>query len=878
MSLATSEPKDGTEAAAPTLVVALRAAELSLCSYDDRPSIPVGWPEVLLLEGLTQRGQRAADDVVDDVVGTTGSDARALRDLLAELRARDLLPAAGAPVLTTTETPSPAPAPADDAEFRAVTPQVFRLTSAGFEMLDHTGTVVVRLSAVELEATTQFRATSSVAAARERHRRACGELALAENAFASLIVRLVTGGAVAEASASVAEGRENRDARLIYGYYMSLTRAVDEACSAHESAERMREARTGTSRVRVVPMDDRGNPTPLALGMILAYARAHKDGMLGDHYQILPKWLTRPEAPLGGSDRPGLFFFSNYIWSHGHNLSLSEAVKRESPFSVTVHGGPDTPKYAADAEAYFRENPHVDIAVHGEGEVTTAEMLEALIGAVGDGPPDLAALHDVPGLSFRLGDQIVRTSDRPRLEDLDAIPSPFLTGLFDVHASAGTSMAIIETNRGCPYGCTFCDWGSATLSRIRKFDLQRVHDELEWCAQRGIARVFVADANFGIMERDVEIAEMVAELKARYGYPTLFSTNYAKNTTKHLKQIVQTLGDAGILIQGLLSLQSMDEGVLKTVKRSNIKTEKYDELAHEFRRAQLPLFVDLMLGLPGATKDSFRRDLQNCVDREVTAKIYPTELLVNSPMNEPGYRSLHRIETSAPLGSLVRESRTADGDTRRALVVSTASFSRADYDEMLQLRRTFIVSDNLGAIRQVSRFVRQESGIAEVDLYERLRDDARARPDLWPALAFTFRVVPFLGTPPVSWSLLIEELRRYATEVLGLREDSALGTALRVQHALLPTRGRTFPESLALDHDYVAWHRAMVDVKDSGHADWETRVPRLGEYGPGTFVVDDPHDVCGRALGTEIDENGHASWELASPVARAVSHEHMWDA
>ena len=128
-------------------------------------------------------------------------------------------------------------------------------------------------------------------------------------------------------------------------------------------------------------------------------------------------------------------------------------------------------------------------------------------------------LRDVPGLSFRDGDRVVHTGERDRITDLDVVPSPFLAGLFDVHAEARVAMAILETNRGCPYGCTFCDWGSATQSRIRKFDLDRVYAELEWCATHKVHQVFLADANFGIFERDVDIAAKVAELKHRARLP-----------------------------------------------------------------------------------------------------------------------------------------------------------------------------------------------------------------------------------------------------------------------------------------------------------------------------------------------------------------------
>jgi hypothetical protein len=455
------------------------------------------------------------------------------------------------------------------------------------------------------------------------------------------------------------------------------------------------------------------------------------------------------------------------------------------------------------------------------------------------------------------------------------VPSPFLTGLFDVHADAQVNMAIVETNRGCPYGCTFCDWGSATQSRIRKFDMERVFAELEWCATHDVQQIFLADANFGIFERDVEIAEKVAELKREHGFPRLLSTNYAKNTTKHVRKIVQALADADILTQGLLSLQSMDADTLKAVRRSNIKVEKYDDLAREFRSARLPLFVDLMLGLPGATPASFAADLQGCIDREVTAKIYRTELLVNSPMNEAEYRDEHRIETVGPLSELVKTARTPEGAVKRSLVISTSSFSKDDYAEMLHLRRVFVVSENFGVLRHVARFVRQELGIAELDLYERLRLDARARPDRWPHLDFAFRVLPFVGTAPVSWRLFIDEVRGYLTGELGLVDDVALDTVLRVQHALLPAADRTFPLTLELLHDFASWSNAIVDAKDQGIAEWTDQVPRLRELGPATFTVDDPNEVCRRGIGFRLDENGAAAWELDSPVGRAVSHEHL---
>ena len=472
-----------------------------------------------------------------------------------------------------------------------------------------------------------------------------------------------------------------------------------------------------------------------------------------------PKSANAP-APTGD---PAVYLFTNYLWSHERNLEFAKTLKEADPSALTMHGGPDCPSYPGESEAYLRRNPQVDIAVRGEGEVTASEALAALAPSMRIGRPDLSALTDVAGLTFRDGERIVRTGDRTRIEDVDTIPSPYLTGVFDAFGDTRQVItAIIETNRGCPYGCTFCDWGSATNSRIRKFDLERVLAEFTWCAEHAVPRIFVADANFGIFPRDVDIARHVVELKECYGYPKSFVTNYAKNTVKHLKEIVSILVQGGVLSEGLLSLQSMDEDTLLTIRRSNIKLDKYEALSTEFRHAGMPLFVDLMMGLPGQTFVSLRRDFQQCVDREVNAKCHQTELLVNSPMNEPAYRSEHRLEISRPPGA------TGQGVAKAAalgpaFVVSSATFTRDDYREMHLMRRSYLLSENFGVMRQVTRFVRSETGIAEVELIESMRRAVTSTPDEWPYLALTLNAIPDAMVPPVSWAFFIADLRCYLT-------------------------------------------------------------------------------------------------------------------
>ena len=85
---------------------------------------------------------------------------------------------------------------------------------------------------------------------------------------------------------------------------------------------------------------------------------------------------------------------------------------------------------------------------------------------------------------------------------------------------------------------------------------------------------------------------------------------------------------------------------------------------------------------------------------------------------------------------------------------------------------------------------------------------------------------------------------------IGVEDDSALETAFRVQLGLLPSHDRVLPETLELTHDYAAWFRDMLAVKESPECDrWTELVPRLGEYGPAQFTIDDPGDVARAAIG-----------------------------
>ena len=270
------------------------------------------------------------------------------------------------------------------------------------------------------------------------------------------------------------------------------------------------------------------------------------------------------------------------------------------------------------------------------------------------------------------------------------------------------------------------------------------------------------------------------------------------------------------------------------------------------------------MGLPGATLESFSEDLQQAVDREIPAIVYPTQLLRNSPMNEPAYRDRFAIEV---------EPNALSDDVPVDTVVATSTFTRDEFERMRTLRRVFLLTENLGVLRHVARFVRQETGAPEMAFYRTVIDVATTDASRWPALDFVLRWVPDYFVPPASWALFIDELAELLVTTLGLADDSTLRTVMAVQHALLPSRLRPLPQTIQLEHDYVAWFTEVQRTKISLHeADWADVVPPLRTFGPGSLVIDDPLGVGNMGLGHSCVNLRVQDDELSSALARPRAH------
>jgi radical SAM superfamily enzyme YgiQ (UPF0313 family) len=340
-----------------------------------------------------------------------------------------------------------------------------------------------------------------------------------------------------------------------------------------------------------------------------------------------------------------LVAFSVYVWNVRLSLAIAAALKARRPTVTIAFGGPQVP----DApERFLREHPFIDVVAHGEGEVIFSALLD---GARLDAAAD-RRWEDVPGVSFLDAAGTCVTRPRPARErDLSRFPSPYLTGVFDDlmdrHADHQW-MAMWETNRGCPFSCTFCDWGSAVSARINRFELDRLEAEADWFAEHGISHVFVCDANFGILPRDVEVARFLVDAYERRNQSLAVSVQNTKTATERSFEIQRMLTTSRAVSFGAtLSLQSVDEQTLANVRRGNISLDVFQERQRRFAADGISTYTDIILGMPGETYDSFADGVAKVIAEGQHNRIafYNCSVLPNAEMGNPEYRQRFGMET-----------------------------------------------------------------------------------------------------------------------------------------------------------------------------------------------------------------------------------------
>lgn len=418
--------------------------------------------------------------------------------------------------------------------------------------------------------------------------------------------------------------------------------------------------------------------------------------------------IFRREAVAVASEsmrNDGMVLFSCYMWNWEYNLELSKRIKEINPDAIIVFGGPQVSEFRLEEQQ--EEFYWVDSWIVSEGELSFEKLTNDL----------------------RTEGAVQKTYDAQRLMDLD-IPSPYVNGFFDNIIKENPEIkwsTTLETNRGCPFKCSFCDWGSLTYSKIKKFPVPKVYQEIEWLGKNKIEYIFVADANFGVFpERDSEIVDIMLEVQATYDYPKVFNANWHKNSKQNVIPIVKKLTSNGMNRGMTLSVQSMDTDVLKAIERKNMDMSHLKDMFDLIEAEGLGTYTELILPLPLETPDSWRKGLAEVLDigQHNSIEIWFHQILENAQSNAPEHKEEHQFET-VELAGYVSGDLDDDDDgilERTEVVVGTKTMPYKDFIDSW-MYATMIINFHCGGWTQLlARYSHQSDTEQYRQFYDRLFD------------------------------------------------------------------------------------------------------------------------------------------------------------
>jgi radical SAM superfamily enzyme YgiQ (UPF0313 family) len=451
---------------------------------------------------------------------------------------------------------------------------------------------------------------------------------------------------------------------------------------------------------------------PLNIGLMSAYLKNN----FGTAVDI--RLFKSPEKLLDAlklGPAPHILGFSNYSWNQEINRSIGNKVRSRLPETVICAGGPHIRTDNAGIQAYLQENDIIDYYCMFEGEIPLGNIVERML-SIGVGNKKKVS-EQLPGVAYLVDGELVyspvETTSGKKIEN---IPSPYLTGVLDEFLMSDQWLPILESNRGCPFHCTFCVWGIAALDKVKQFPIERVLEEIKYVAKTSTApRWIFADANFGILPRDLDIARQIRSVAEEFGCLKKVAFWWAKNASKRTTEIARIFGPLTI---PSAAVQTLDDVVLRNIKRDNIKLSTMTDLLDEFHETKLGVATDVLVGQPGESYQShletLRKVFQMGFDDIVVGNI---RLLPGSEMEDDQCRETYQLKTKYRLisGSYGKY----DGDPVFDFEESVRSSRDITEEEMHSLRLVhFFIYPfwNLGMAKPLLQWLQSDYGRNPLDV------------------------------------------------------------------------------------------------------------------------------------------------------------------
>ena len=450
---------------------------------------------------------------------------------------------------------------------------------------------------------------------------------------------------------------------------------------------------------------------PYAAGCMLA--TAFSDGEIASYFEQNDIIFQRDtiENNLKLIQEPDIVAFSNYFWNVNYNKTLAKKIKEKYPDCLIVFGGHNVIGEPFD----LKTDEYIDVVIHGEGELPFKQLLLCHKNAWD--------FESVDGIDYRQNGRILSTP-RKDIEDLSQYVSPYTFGVFDRILEKHPDIqfhATIETNRGCPYSCAYCEW--SYNQRLRFFPMEKIKAEIRWVSEHKIPYCFCADGNFGISKRDIEIAKYIVQTRKKNGYPNIFKPCYSKESNEIVFEAGRILNEAGADKGVTISYQTLCPEALKNIHRDNLDIRKFTELSGQYNAIGIPTYSDIILGLPGETFDSFAQTLCGLMEagqnNSVTfhhCQVYPDAL-----MGDSEYRKKFQIEIAkVPLETIHFTPDFSGIEEYQYIITSTYSMNREMWEKSNVYGICIEAFHYIGLLRCFAIYLRHDENVPYLEFYNRL--------------------------------------------------------------------------------------------------------------------------------------------------------------
>ena len=453
---------------------------------------------------------------------------------------------------------------------------------------------------------------------------------------------------------------------------------------------------------------------PLNVGFIASYCKK----LFGDAVEItLFKYIEDIDKAVNESP-PDILGLSNYCWSHSVSYEIFKMCKKSNPNVITVWGGPNFPIDFPSQKKFMKQYPEVDVYVPTEGETGFSNIVSLILKLASlENASETIQKNPIEGCISRDDNGEIHYSiPTIRISSLNEIPSPYQNGMMDKFFD-GKLTPMLQTNRGCPFHCTFCTDGRDETNKVNHFSIERVQSDIEYIAEhtpKNTHSLHISDLNFGMYPRDLEICESLAKIQQKFNYPKYIKCTTGKNQKDKIINAIKKLNNS---LRVTMSVQSLDPDVLHNIRRDNISVDHMLALYPALKEANLQTTSEVILGLPGETFENHIQTLRDLVKARMDEIVVHTCMLLDgSEMGLPEERKKWEMKTKFRV--LQRDFAELSNGKKvieyEEVVVGSKTMTFEEYIELRVLAFIIFVTNQGIVFDAIQKLLREQ----EIDVFE----------------------------------------------------------------------------------------------------------------------------------------------------------------